>query len=254
MIKYFRRIRYNVLETGKTSKYFKYAIGEIVLVVVGILIALQINNWNEGRNQKIKVNNYLKSMLINLNSDTNAYTQSIKGFQKQVETNSKIFNDKNYQEQSIDSIVLIISSYFETYQIIDQTYQKIKNSGLSDDLGSKQLNDAINSYYSGVSTNYNTFLDYDRESCTNDDQFWSLTNEYEINPPYGYSKMNLPFSENETVRKRALIAKIESNMGRNKLRNNIYRKNLGIGIIEKSQEKTDELIKLINEHLNPNSY
>jgi hypothetical protein len=38
MIKFFRRIRYNVLETGKTSKYFKYAIGEIILVVVGILI------------------------------------------------------------------------------------------------------------------------------------------------------------------------------------------------------------------------
>ena len=35
------------METGKTSKYFKYAIGEIVLVVIGILIALQINSWND---------------------------------------------------------------------------------------------------------------------------------------------------------------------------------------------------------------
>ncbi len=37
------------METGKTGKYFKYAIGEIILVVIGILIALQINNWNENR-------------------------------------------------------------------------------------------------------------------------------------------------------------------------------------------------------------
>jgi len=49
MIKFFRNIRYSLMEQNKTSKYLKYAIGEIVLVVIGILIALQINNWNEDR-------------------------------------------------------------------------------------------------------------------------------------------------------------------------------------------------------------
>ena len=49
MIKFFRHIRQNLLMENKTSKYLKYAIGEIVLVVIGILIALQINNWNEER-------------------------------------------------------------------------------------------------------------------------------------------------------------------------------------------------------------
>ena len=49
MIKFFRKIRNNLLSEGKTGKYFKYAIGEIVLVVIGILIALQINNWNQKR-------------------------------------------------------------------------------------------------------------------------------------------------------------------------------------------------------------
>ena len=46
MIKFFRKIRQNLLSEGKTGKYFKYAIGEIILVIVGILIALKINNWN----------------------------------------------------------------------------------------------------------------------------------------------------------------------------------------------------------------
>jgi len=49
MIKFFRNIRRNFLLEGKTGKYLKYAIGEIILVVIGILIALQINNWNENR-------------------------------------------------------------------------------------------------------------------------------------------------------------------------------------------------------------
>ncbi|OIQ26932.1 MAG: hypothetical protein BM564_13590 [Bacteroidetes bacterium MedPE-SWsnd-G2] len=59
MIKFFRKIRQDLLSKGKTGKYFKYAVGEIVLVVIGILIALQINNWNTQRVQEIDVENYL---------------------------------------------------------------------------------------------------------------------------------------------------------------------------------------------------
>ncbi|WP_350293375.1 DUF6090 family protein [uncultured Croceitalea sp.] len=62
MIKFFRKIRQNLLTEGKTTKYFKYAIGEIILVVIGILIALQINNWNENRNAKNKEKLLLKEL------------------------------------------------------------------------------------------------------------------------------------------------------------------------------------------------
>ena len=55
MIKFFRQIRISLLMENKTSKYFKYAIGEIVLVVIGILIALQINIWNQEKNNEQKV-------------------------------------------------------------------------------------------------------------------------------------------------------------------------------------------------------
>ena len=52
MINFFRRIRKNLLSENKVSKYLLYALGEILLVVVGILIALQVNNWNEDRNSR----------------------------------------------------------------------------------------------------------------------------------------------------------------------------------------------------------
>ena len=61
MIKFFRKIRQNLIMENNIGKYFKYAIGEIILVVIGILIALQINNWNEER----KDNKTLISILEN---------------------------------------------------------------------------------------------------------------------------------------------------------------------------------------------
>ena len=65
MIKFFRRIRYDLMEKNKTGKYIKYAFGEIILVVIGILIALGINNWNEDR--KIKKEERLA--ILNLKED-----------------------------------------------------------------------------------------------------------------------------------------------------------------------------------------
>jgi hypothetical protein len=69
MIKLFRNIRQNLLNEGKTSKYFKYAIGEIVLVVVGILIALSINNWNQEKQQKKVLNNIYATIKADLQQD-----------------------------------------------------------------------------------------------------------------------------------------------------------------------------------------
>lgn len=80
MIKFFRHIRKDLMEKNKTGKpayqtgrYLKYAIGEIILVVIGILIALQINNWNQERKIKQKETIVLKELLTSINSDLTAY-------------------------------------------------------------------------------------------------------------------------------------------------------------------------------------
>ena len=70
MIKFFRKIRQNLLSKGKTGKYFKYAIGEIILVVIGILIALSINNWNEQRKFREFEIFTLKEVKNNLKNDS----------------------------------------------------------------------------------------------------------------------------------------------------------------------------------------
>ena len=65
-MKIFRKIRFELLGENKTRHYVLYAIGEIVLVVIGILIALQIDNWNQSR----KDDNALKEYLVKIRSHT----------------------------------------------------------------------------------------------------------------------------------------------------------------------------------------
>ena len=77
MIKLFRKIRQKILSENKTGKpallsgrYFKYAVGEIILVVIGILIALGINNWNENRKRNLVEKDVLNNIYENLGVDS----------------------------------------------------------------------------------------------------------------------------------------------------------------------------------------
>ncbi|MEM5564047.1 DUF6090 family protein [Psychroserpens sp. AS72] len=69
MIKFFRHIRRSYISEGKTKKYLLYAIGEIILVVIGILIALQINNWNENKKGKQLEDSFFSNILLDLEKD-----------------------------------------------------------------------------------------------------------------------------------------------------------------------------------------
>ena len=69
MIKFFRRVRRQLLTENKFSKYLLYAIGEIILVVIGILIALQINSWNQLKKDRQEENDLLHRISKNLERD-----------------------------------------------------------------------------------------------------------------------------------------------------------------------------------------
>lgn len=104
MIKFFRKIRQNLLSDGKTGKYFKYAIGEIVLVVIGILIALQLNNYNDS----LKQNDLEQKALNNLKLDF-VYNQN--------ELNKSIEELKTIQKNSIIILDNTGSKYQTTFDI-----------------------------------------------------------------------------------------------------------------------------------------
>lgn len=69
MFRIFRTVRQKLLVQNRLTRYFAYALGEIVLVVIGILIALQVNNWNNRRIEQHRVHAYARSLVQDLRSD-----------------------------------------------------------------------------------------------------------------------------------------------------------------------------------------
>lgn len=91
MIPFFRKIRKKMADDNRPLKYMRYAIGEIVLVVIGILIALQINNWNEARKDKIIEQKVLKTLRSDFKSNKAQLQDNIDETEKMVSDISQLF-------------------------------------------------------------------------------------------------------------------------------------------------------------------
>ena len=151
MIKFFRYIRKSFLEQNKMGKYFKYAIGEIILVVIGILIALQINNWNEKRKDRIKEKHYISNLIRDLNSQIKGTKEIIdyeeKAIAQIVSVMSNVkknngFSDTTEQLKNLQN--LIPNKIFKVYS---STFSDLQSSGNMSLISDKDLLDEINQYY-----------------------------------------------------------------------------------------------------------
>ena len=154
MIKFFRKIRQKLLSDGKTGDYIKYAVGEILLVVIGILIALQINNWNTNRLDRIAEKDYLTRISNDLSVDTVNFSWTINTLEnKQESLGSLLELIHNDQLMSADSATVI--GYLFTGSllsighpgIVSGTYEELKNTGGMINITNTQLRSALNDYY-----------------------------------------------------------------------------------------------------------
>ncbi|MCI2228859.1 DUF6090 family protein [Polaribacter sp. MSW13] len=134
MIKIFSKIRLSLLSEGKSVKYLKYAIGEIVLVMIGILLALQVNNWNENRKIQKEELLLIESIKQDFIENKKRLNQTIKAQQRMIYfSNSfiKLIVSNKSKEVNIDSILQLkayANSWFRA-ELVNSSYLTIVNSG-----------------------------------------------------------------------------------------------------------------------------
>lgn len=148
MIKFFRKIRFNLLKKGNSTNYLKYAIGEIFLVMVGILLALQINNWNENRKQQNEFVNILKTIQKDLKTDT-LVANIIIDYYKEIEENSlKIIKNEITKENFKDhpNSYSLVSRY-RPFNIQTKGFEMVKNFSNNNEIQSDTLFVNISQFY-----------------------------------------------------------------------------------------------------------
>jgi len=151
MAKLFNKIRKTLLAEGKTSKYIKYAIGEIVLVVIGILIALQINNWNENKKIDSKIKSLLEALRSDLAQDTLLITEIQPFILEQYQLNESLRARVAKPNATLDTLIQIMHHQFNpnwSAQIIYNTnaYNSFNQTGLIENL-SDSLKANIKNFY-----------------------------------------------------------------------------------------------------------
>ncbi len=168
MIKFFRNIRQQLLKEGKTINYLKYALGEIVLVVVGILIALQINNWNENRKEEKVLKEYLHKISDNVIQDI----EQIDGLKIRRDT---VYARAKRAEQALikrdfSNIKVIFQGRFtfvDFYFIPNNSgFDALKNSPFLGKINNTKVDSLLTLYYSLVEKtkddeeSFNNFIEY----------------------------------------------------------------------------------------------
>ncbi|MCO4823140.1 MAG: hypothetical protein KC469_13815 [Flavobacteriaceae bacterium] len=130
MLKIFRNLRRKLLSDNKTSKYTIYAIGEIFLVVVGILIALQINNWNEIKNNQTITNKYLSGFISDLKKDKTQLESLIYVRKKQSQNAKALLSMVEADEYDLDEFYNHYYFLFPFYRFIpnSNTLEEVLNS------------------------------------------------------------------------------------------------------------------------------
>ena len=175
MIKFFRKIRQNLISNGNSVKYLKYAIGEIVLVVIGILIALSINNFYEEIKDRETVRLYLKNFVADLKNDQKIMNTVIEAHSFRYHAMQYLLMQigEDIYDPTRDEILMPVFvpndiwkkeipedfnsefvglAYLWTHRSVSQnlttaTIDELKSTGIFSHINNYELKSAINGYY-----------------------------------------------------------------------------------------------------------
>lgn len=194
MIPIFRNIRRQLAGDNKPLKYMRYAIGEIVLVVIGILIALQVNNWNEERIRRQEERFLLENLLENLQTNMEHLKESTVQLEE-FNNSSEIIFDVLRRHSSYSDTLDYHFFYAalrgdQRIQLRNDAYEAYKNIGF-DAIRSKTIQNKLILLFENSYGQLNEWRGYLRELAAFDHEYWTM-NFIQFNE--GFKPINYPNS------------------------------------------------------------
>jgi len=202
MIKFFRKIRQKLLAQNKFTKYIVYAAGEILLVVIGILIALQINNWNEQRKTEIDRQKLIATLIEDFE-----YTQKdilsdelpyISRLQENMDS-FLYFSKEKESDVSVDSLRILAISFFR-YNHFNPNLTSY-NQAVSSGSISLLNNSALMNQFTKFKQYLNSFKDQENQSRFSyyNGAFWEFRKTLNSSVFYGQTPSNISFEDYQSI-------------------------------------------------------
>jgi hypothetical protein len=163
MIKFFRKIRQKTLTENKFGKYLTYAIGEIILVVIGILIALAINNWNENRKLKAQELASMQEIVENLEYDIvrceNNISKNLIIIQGLDSLKTSVSNTIDEKDETINIYYYTLKYSLDYNKAVlnKSAYDELMTSTLTKSIDNRKLISSLSDYYERIATTITEF-------------------------------------------------------------------------------------------------
>jgi len=189
MLAFFRKIRQQLLQENKFTRYLAYAFGEILLVVIGILIALQVNTWNEDRKANNAIIEYTHALLVELEKDSTLLTQELLEINQRLEKVLEYFERLSHPNSNLDTLFKIMRleadpSFVRPSALNSNTYLTLSSTGEIGFFDSK-MGEMIQNYYQQGSRTYNGALEQSRF-------YQTIFAEYHFNIPKPHEYKDSP--------------------------------------------------------------
>lgn len=235
-----------MINKNSSGKYLKYAIGEIVLVVIGILIALQINLWNEDRkNQDILTAN-LEGVLQELKIDANKIDQHLINYKKNNSKRKAFINETNYEKLNLGKLEENLENFSKDLDLRYSYFKKIQNSGITQFGEYTNVMESLIYYYDNALPYLNKLTATYDNQVNREDEFWRYEqNNYEFNYLDGLKS----FQKDKNAKKE-LIKLLKSPTARNILKIDMRRNLFLEECLSDLQPKLMKLISSLEEKLN----
>lgn len=203
------------------SKYFKYAVGEILLVMIGILLALQVNNWNERKNNEATLTQFLIDFREELSLNIRDFKNEIKRIDKQIAQKNNILINTRLDTISIDTLENHITTRYIQFAYNPSILKRFENTQIAEHGKYDTIFGDLQEIFGHTWLTLDISKNWHNNEVDREDAYWRHEqNSYELK----LSSDDNTFIQDSSLRKNELIKLIQTPVVRNMLKSDIYRK------------------------------
>jgi hypothetical protein len=252
MIKFFRKIRQKMLTENKFSKYLLYAIGEIILVVIGILIALQLNTAKENKEKSELGYKYLTEMRQEVQNDIFMLDTHIRRLDISIKNQEASLHTKSIATLPLDSLLMIMDRQNIDLNISELTFNRMKNLGLTSLSNNDSLNSKISNYYNNELVFFKRAMSFIYENTKQYSHYLTYEQEIidfrlnEVEFPTLYSQ---PKETRDSINRLNRINFITSIKGRHLILQDLEQRRYSLQVLNGMQKQSVKFLKSIYAEL-----